>query len=79
MQEYNTKNITQKYKTRTTHKEIHHEDITQKYTTRKIQHIYVQREAEVAPPDISMMKKERQQNSVEIRPIPFQNDDPMNL
>ena len=39
---------------------------------------HVKIEVELSPPKISMMEKWTNQQYVEIRPIPFHNDDPIN-
>ena len=45
---------------------------TEKYST------HVQREVELSSPELFMMQKVLKQQYVEIQPIPFNNDDPIN-
>ena len=52
---------------------IQHEKIQhKKYNT------HVQREVGLSSPELSIMEKGPNQKSVEIQPIPFKNDDPIN-
>ena len=64
MKQHNTKNKIQKIQ----HEGIQHE----KYNT------HIQRDLELSSPELSTTEKGPKQQYVDIRPLPFQNDDPIN-